>query len=40
MAGVQIHDAINPKDDQPRTPMQCWNPHSTLHLYPSRLWNR
>jgi hypothetical protein len=37
MAGVQIHDAINPKDDQPRTPMQCWRAQSDAHTAPCGL---
>jgi hypothetical protein len=37
MAGVQIHDAINPKDDQPRTPMQCWCAQSNAHTAPCGL---
>ena len=37
MAGVQIHDAINPKDDQPQTPMQCWCAQSDAHTAPCGL---
>src|SRR4030095_4225703 len=37
MAGVQIHDAINPKDDQSRTPMQCWRAQSDAHTAPCGL---
>ena len=37
MAGVQIHDAINPKDDQPRTPMQCWCAQSDAQTAPCGL---
>jgi hypothetical protein len=37
MAGVQIHDAINPKDDQPRLPIQCWRAQSDAHTAPCSL---